>query len=123
MTDIITIMCLVHLDRPDHAFPVRIGKTSLVGDLKELIKLKKENYFRYVDADNLALWQVNIPGVDKLALNKVNFEDEHVVKLRPFDEIIQYFAEQPIKGHIHVIIEPPLGISFLPSCFCNEFAF
>ncbi|RGB25781.1 hypothetical protein C1646_771286 [Rhizophagus diaphanus] len=39
-----------------YTFPVHIDKNSLVSDLKEVIKAKKQNDFTGVDADKLKLW-------------------------------------------------------------------
>jgi hypothetical protein len=123
MTDIITVMCLVHHDVPDHAFPVRISKMLLVGDLKKSIKAEKENDFRYIDADKLELWQVNIPANDVTILNQLDLNDDNnnVKKLQPSDDIAELFAEQPIKKHIHIIVENPPSkyYSFIHSIYLS----
>ena len=41
----ITLLCLVKENALANAFPVHIDGNSLVGDLKEVIKAKKQNDF------------------------------------------------------------------------------
>src|SRR4051794_38190350 len=103
MTDTITIMCLVHRDGPERAFPVRIAKKLLVGDLKELIKEERPNFFCNVDAVDLDLWKVNIPCDNADALARLILNDNEILK-PPWD-ITDYFPKQPAKKHIHVIVK------------------
>jgi hypothetical protein len=51
----ITLLCLVKGNTLANAFPVHIDGNSLVGDLKDAIKAKKQNDFAGVDADKLRL--------------------------------------------------------------------
>ena len=50
------VWCLLEGD--DSPFLIRISPTSLIGDLKGLIKKKRENTLRMVDRANLGLWKV-----------------------------------------------------------------
>jgi hypothetical protein len=45
-------------DDPARRFPVNIASTDTVGDLREMIKKKKEPEFDDVPADSLELWMV-----------------------------------------------------------------
>jgi hypothetical protein len=51
--------CLVSGDAPSNIFPVDIGQTQTVWDLKELIKEKNKHAFRDVDTRRLQLWNVS----------------------------------------------------------------
>ena len=51
--------CLVLGDHPARIFEVDIGRTQTVWDLKKLIKEKKKNAFRDIDADRLLPMKVS----------------------------------------------------------------
>ena len=54
----IRLFCLVQGDEAGQHFPINIAITETVGELREMIKKKKEHAFRGVDADTLNLWKV-----------------------------------------------------------------
>jgi hypothetical protein len=112
MTDIITIMCLVQGNSVDHVFPVDIVKSKNIGHLKDAIKEKKSPRFNDIAADELTLWQVNISIHDAEQLDLQNIKDYGAKKLMP-RELATYFDELA-KDHIHIIVERPSGITFLP---------
>ncbi|KAF9310238.1 hypothetical protein BG003_008776, partial [Podila horticola] len=56
-----TLFCLVDGEATSNAFPIEIMPTKTIGHLKDLIKVKKPNDFRDIDANNLTLWRVTIP--------------------------------------------------------------
>ena len=64
----ITLFCLVHGESAANVFSIKIPQTDTVDDLKDLIKSKKQNKFRNIDADELILWKVNIPDDDEETL-------------------------------------------------------
>src|SRR6266498_3082451 len=101
----ITLLCLVKGNTTANAFPVHIEGSSLVGDLKDAIKAKKQNDFAGVDADKLKLWKVSIPDDQDDLLNSLSLDDEP--ELLATREIGDYWTEKPPKRHIHVIVSPP----------------
>ncbi|PKY33153.1 hypothetical protein RhiirB3_344105 [Rhizophagus irregularis] len=58
----ITLLCLVKGNTLVNAFPVDIDKDRLIGHLKEAIKTKNPQTFANVDAKDIKLWKVSIPG-------------------------------------------------------------
>src|SRR4051794_2282607 len=107
MATIVTLLCLVN--GTSSAFPVRIDKTLLVGDLKDEIKMKKAPKFDSFAADELTLWNVDIL-YDEGAVKQLVLEEGNTVKkMSPVSEIGEYFEKAPIKKHIHVVIERPPG--------------
>ncbi|RUS33947.1 hypothetical protein BC938DRAFT_483142, partial [Jimgerdemannia flammicorona] len=90
MGDIITVMCLVHGDLPEHAFPIDIKRTKLVGHLKDKIKKKKSPHFKHIAANELTVWCVSIPIDDATALANVvlgNDKKKAIQKLFPEEDI------------------------------------
>jgi hypothetical protein len=59
------LFCWVLKDS-NRPFPVLIGKSETVADLKDAIKKKKENAFVGIDADSLDIWKVSASGVCRL---------------------------------------------------------
>ncbi|RHZ77748.1 hypothetical protein Glove_173g76 [Diversispora epigaea] len=113
--DTITLGCLVKGDDPyDNYFEVEINKTRAVSVLRELIKDKKKPNFDHLPADRLKLWKINV-SLSKLN-EKLNIlisrnlsmieEGLEGIKLLASNDIQDYFNE-PIKKHIHIIVEPP----------------
>jgi hypothetical protein len=51
-----TLWCL--LKGKDNPFPVATSPTTVIAELKDLIKRKKENALQRVDASDLELWKV-----------------------------------------------------------------
>jgi hypothetical protein len=58
----ITLLCLVKGNTTANAFPVDINNDQLVSHLKKAIKAEKHKTFHGVEADELKLWKVEIPG-------------------------------------------------------------
>jgi hypothetical protein len=102
----VTLLCLVKGNTLSNAFPVHIDANSLIGDLKEAIKAKTPQTFANVDAKDIKLWKVSIPGDhldDQLKNLKLNDSDE----LSAIKKISKYFPDPPAEEHIHVLVEPP----------------
>ena len=102
--DTITLICLVAGESVEHAFPISVKPSDLVGALKEQIKQKKANKFQHFDADELTLYLCNQPII--------NDQDEPVPlegasKLSAIVEVGEYFPSQPRSKHIHIIVRPP----------------
>jgi len=110
MSNTVTLLCLVHGQLGDSAFPIDIEKNKLVGHLKDAIKEKKSNDFQGIDAEKLALWRVSIPDDNDQALTNLelkNDDEKGVKKIRPSDEISDIFPHSPERKHIHIIVVPP----------------
>ena len=101
----ITLLCLVKGNTTANAFPVHIEGSSLVGDLKDAIKAKKQNDFAGVDADRLRLWKVPISDDHVDPLNNLSLEDSD--ELLAIRKISKYFPDSPPEEHIHVIVKLP----------------
>jgi hypothetical protein len=101
----ITLLCLVKGNTLANAFPIHIDGNSLVGDLKEAIKAKKQNDFAGIDADRLKLWKKEIPDDQDNLLSNLTLNDGD--ELLATREIGDYWTEKPPKRNIHVIVEPP----------------
>ena len=54
------------LRESDSAFPVNIGRSETVGDLRAAIKKAKENALVRIDPDTLIIWKVRPPGMCRL---------------------------------------------------------
>lgn len=108
--------CLVHGETPpvDRVFTVEVAKSKTVAILRDVIREKKPNNFRSVDADQLSLWKVSFPldcCVDKV-LKQLVLEDsvtKGIQKLLPAKKLSSYFSDEPAEEHLHVIVESPLG--------------
>jgi hypothetical protein len=115
MTDNITLSCLIYNDPIDQSFSIEIPQTSTVCNLKKLIKENRKHTFRDVDGDKLMLWKVDIPDDNEAIIKQLIFEDmifgstELLIGTRT---IAEYFAVQPNKHCIHVIIKGPPGILY-----------
>jgi hypothetical protein len=99
MAETITFVCLVHGELSERAFSIKVSKTELVAELKELIKAKKQHAFAEVDADQLTLWRVSIPVDDDAALQNLVLKDNQangVQKLSPARKISKSFWRSPL---------------------------
>ena len=103
----ITLLCLVKGNTLANAFPIHIDGNSLVGDLKEAIKVKKTPEFNNFPADRLKLWKVEIPDDRDDLLSNLTLQDQP--ELLATREIGDYWSEKPSKRHIHVLVEPPVS--------------
>src|SRR5438045_919623 len=103
----ITLLCLVKGNTLANAFPVDINKDQLVGHLKDAIKAKKHKTFHGVEADELKLWKVTIPGDQDDQLRNLILQDSD--ELLAINDIGDYWSEKPPKKNIHVLVEPPVS--------------
>ncbi|PKY49454.1 hypothetical protein RhiirA4_527799 [Rhizophagus irregularis] len=58
------------------AFPVRVDKTSLLGELKKAIKAENSQTFANVDAKDIKLWKVEIPDNHDDQLSNLTLQDQ-----------------------------------------------
>jgi len=101
----ITLLCLVKGNTLANAFPVDIDKDQLVGHLKKVIKAEQPQTFANVDAKDLKLWKVTIPGDHDDQLRNLILQDSD--ELLAIRKISKYFPDSPPEEHIHVIVSPP----------------
>ena len=101
----ITLLCLVKGNTLANAFPVDINKDQLVGHLKKAIKAEKHKTFHGVEADELKLWKVSIPGDQDDQLRNLILQDSD--ELLAIRKISKYFPDLPPEEHIHVIVKSP----------------
>lgn len=105
------LFCLI-LPDPDpaqHVFPVNIDKNQTVGDLKDLIKAKKSNALRNIDAAELIVWKLE-PAIAaeglQTALEALTFDGD-ARELEAMDEMEEVLNEAPAKKHLHIVAHLP----------------
>src|SRR6266542_1738717 len=101
----ITLLCLVKGNTTASAFAVDIDREKLVSHLKEVIKEKNAQTFANIDAKDLKLWNVTIPGDRDDQLRNLILQDSD--ELLAINDIGDYWPEKPLKKNIHVLVEPP----------------
>ncbi len=101
----ITLLCLVKGNMTASAFAVDIDREKLVSHLKEVIKEKNAQTFANIDAKDLKLWNVTIPGDRDDQLRNLILQDSD--ELLAINDIGDYWPEKPLKKNIHVLVEPP----------------
>ncbi|CAG8754688.1 12099_t:CDS:2, partial [Cetraspora pellucida] len=93
----VMVFCLVLGDAVRNAFVVDIKEDQTISHLKELIKEKKKNGFRNIDANDIMLWKVDDIPISKENLktkirDDINIEQElGGMVLLPSDIINQHF--------------------------------
>ena len=102
----ITLLCLVKGNTFANVFSVKISRGEPIFELKKAIKAENPQTFANVEAKDIKLWSVNIPGEhldDQLKNLKLNESDE----LSAIKKISKYFPDSPAEEHIHVLVGPP----------------
>jgi hypothetical protein len=96
------------LRKSDSAFPVNIGKSETVGDLRAAIKKAKENALVRIDPDTLIIWKLSSPipsaEVDLKLGNIQTMEELGYIMSDPFDELCQHFSSPP-RRHLHIVVQ------------------
>ncbi|KAF9231409.1 hypothetical protein BU15DRAFT_56151 [Melanogaster broomeanus] len=106
----ITLNCLVLGENSSNVFSVKIDKMENVALLKDLIKSKKPNAFRDVDADALVLWEAPkslLCNDDALKATIKGLHLEAKDALFPASRLSQIFPEPPNPDYLHIVVEPP----------------
>ena len=102
MSQSLSLFCIIHGEKYEQPFPVRINIGKTVGELKNLIKAKKQPEFDHIAPDHLELWKWNQPG-DAEAV-----ELDSSKMLNPVTKITNIFGDDPPKDKcIHIIIKAP----------------
>ena len=90
-----------------NAFPVDIKATSIVGDLKDAIKVETMPTFHSIDAYTLTLYRVDAPAstreqMDK-ALRSANLGEE----LDALASLDKLYPLPPPPETVHILVVPP----------------
>src|SRR6266496_3691534 len=101
----ITLFCLVKGNTTANAFEVNIEKDKSISHLKKVIKAEQPQTFANVDAKDLKLWKVEIPGDHNDQLRNLILQDSD--ELLAIRKILKYFPYSPPEEHIHVLVSPP----------------
>ena len=94
-------------------FPIEIGCTKTVGNLKNAIKQDQRVAFQHVDPRNLDLWIVSV-FIDtslKQNVDKLGLQNEPL--LLPGTKLSKIFSDEPKDEHVHIVVQPP------PTCTCE----
>ncbi|KAG1904988.1 uncharacterized protein F5891DRAFT_976565 [Suillus fuscotomentosus] len=83
--ELLYLNCIILGDDPSHIVPINIAQMWTVGDLKDLIKDKK----------NLKLWKVNLSFNDPLKHTLESLELDHEKSLSPIDGMLKVFNSSP----------------------------
>ena len=95
--------CLVGSNTP---FSVRISSSLTVDELKEMIKEKKPNDLKEIDADKLSLFKVSIPDEDDLA-QKLEDAVKASKPLRSTKKLSKLFSDEPPEETVHIAVKLP----------------
>ena len=101
----ITLFCLVKGNTSVNAFEIDIEKDKSISHLKKVIKAEQPQTFANIDAKDLKLWKVTIPGDQDDQLRNLILQDSD--ELLAIRKISKYFPDSPAEEHIHVLVEPP----------------
>ena len=88
-------------------FVITIAEQVSVSKLKESVKATLLND---VGLFALDLWKVSIPADDDAALSAFvpqNDKAQGVFFLKPLTRLDEVFATEPVRGHIHIIVQRP----------------
>lgn len=83
-------------------FSVKINKEETVATLKDIIRDKHPRAFGDVDVTSLKLWKISIPCDKEDEFQTLTFQEKD--KLLAFRVIEDYWNEETLKNHIHVIV-------------------
>jgi hypothetical protein len=118
----ITLFCLVKGNTSENAFSVKISRDEPISELKKVIKAENAQTFANIDAKDLKLWKVRIPGAQDDQLRNLILQDSD--ELLAINDIGDYWPTSPPKKHIHIIVKLPrkcLGVWY--SLYFSSFAF
>ncbi|CAG8754857.1 2955_t:CDS:1, partial [Funneliformis mosseae] len=104
-TDTIELFCLIQENTVAQAFPLKINQNESIGQLKEVIKVKKTSEFNFFTANQIRLWKIQIQGDSDKELTKLMLYKEE--QLLPTRKVSSYFSEKPLDEYIHIIIKLP----------------
>jgi hypothetical protein len=111
MSNRVSLFCLVHGHPFSRAFPVKIDKEETIGVLKKVIKEENKPEFDSFAANHLQLWKVEIRYGANDELKEFKPKDDEV--LSPMEEIGEVFQGDPIRRHVHIIVEVPGKLDFV----------
>ncbi|KAI1318391.1 hypothetical protein EDD11_006729 [Mortierella claussenii] len=116
MANDLTLFCLVDGQPTSRAFSIKISSSDTVGDLRELIKIKKANNFHDVDADMLQLWLIEISEEKQgsaVTLDSLNSLDDNKELDNPRTRLSTLFPDGSPGDTMYVMVQrPPPGQEF-----------
>jgi Crinkler effector protein N-terminal domain len=95
-------------------FPVTIGGTQSVGELKGAIKKKAEPELDAFDAHTLILYRIDVDGPNKheyiSKMQEVFQNPSSNAELGPFDKLRDHYQPPgPPDQMVHILVQPPRG--------------
>ncbi|KAK7455294.1 hypothetical protein VKT23_011167 [Stygiomarasmius scandens] len=101
--DLTLFCCLVGSNTP---FPVDISGSRTVGHLKEIIKKKKPQDLKGMDADKLELFKVSLPSGRDLE-KRVKDAIDNIEPLDPTTKLAKIFFDEPPEETVHIAVKLP----------------
>ncbi|CAG8711726.1 12634_t:CDS:2 [Funneliformis mosseae] len=93
-TDTIELFCLIQENTVAQAFPLKIDQNESIGQLKEVIKVKKTSESNFFAANRIQLWKIQIQGDSDKELTKlILYKEEQLLLTR---KVSSYFSEKPL---------------------------
>ncbi|CAH1764554.1 2576_t:CDS:2 [Entrophospora sp. SA101] len=118
MSAIITLTCLVHLKTLVNSptFSIQINKKETIEKLKETIKENNAPDFDKFTAKNLKLWKIDIADDPRHYFTEYYLGEiyDHRKEISTTGHVEDYWTDTPPKGNIHIIVEPPVQVIFIP---------
>jgi hypothetical protein len=103
--------CFIH--EPSRIFSVVISKVATADELKDAIKKKVAPKLDHIAASDLDLWKASIPVAD-LDTRKGDIQNpegmQYAAKLYPTFLLSTIFKTQPVKQHLHVVVQYDFGV-------------
>jgi hypothetical protein len=104
-------LCFIVGSNDVEAFAVHIPGSSLVSDLRDMIKQKAPNKLEGIDAHQLRLYQISIPDEGDLA-QKVEDAVKASSPLRSTTKLSKLFPEPPEETKYPMMLVSPLHFFF-----------
>ena len=109
---VLQLFCIIYpREKPSkYAFSVKLGNDKTIDHLKDAIKHENANYLKDIDANELTLYKLSIPGKDmSQALSTLRFDesDDRVEELDPMDSLDEVFPNGVEEEHLHIVAVKP----------------
>jgi Crinkler effector protein N-terminal domain len=109
----LNLNCWIFNEDYTSVFPIEIGCTKTIGNLKNAIKEDQRIAFQHVDPRNLDLWMVSIFIDTSLKQNFDKLGLQNELPLLPGTKLSKIFSDEPKDEHVHIVVRPP------PTCMCE----
>jgi Crinkler effector protein N-terminal domain len=106
------VFCIVVDKTP---FSVKISPHETVDELKDAIKVKQSPGFDKFVASDLDLYLINLANDGSLIekVGKLLAGHPPPPPLEPIEELSAVFLKPPVKGIVHILVQPPSPSEFL----------